>query len=685
MLTCRVVLVGLLLASPASAGTVEVLRDRWGVPHVYAGTGYDAAFGLGFAQAEDDVAAILDYVMSSRGTAATVAGARAAVEEDVRVRAFRLPQICETLYTTQSPEARDRCAGFAAGVEHYLSKHPDKKPVWFDRMTGRDVVAVAKWFQFRQSLGEASRDLAGGGRRGGDLADDPGGESNMWAVGPKRSSRGETMLLSDPHLPWAGLTKWYEFQLTIDGRWIYGAGFIGFGGVGIGFTEDVAWGSTNNGADTGDVYKEQLDPANHDRYRYDGGWRPVETEVVKAALPNGKTAERTVRRTHHGPILREDAKEHVAYTIKLAGLDTVNLGELADGYFRAGTVNDALAAHATGNEFKWHRLFADRHGHVGYTFCAATHERDDTVNWRRPVDGSTSATEWGPRLLGKKLPTIVDPPAGFIVNCNNGPFTVTPDSPLRPADYPRHLAGRAETLAPTTRAHRATQLLTAKDKLDFADMERISTDVKTLTAEPYRQAIVKAYQTLGEPKDGHAARALAILKAWDGLATAENTALPILACYVEAGGPETPAKNNVVVFSFEKGLKLMRDRWQSVEVPWGKVHVTRRGGGEWPLSGGGSANSVIPFTTLYMTGAKKFAEGAWVGDSGSSWMMLVKYHGGSVEAKTVVPWGNSPDPKSPHYADQAPLYAKRTFKPALLTRPAVEAALESRVTLTTGR
>jgi acyl-homoserine lactone acylase PvdQ len=665
--------------SAVSAADVEIIRDGWGVPHVYADSLPEAAFGLAYAQAEDGLEPMLRRVVQARAEAAAAFG-RQHVEEDFRLRLFRIPEISRKLYRTMSPEARAMADAYAAGINHYLEKHPTEKPGWFDRLTGPDVVAGAKWYEFLQHSGVVRQDMARVEQVRRDT-DQAGGGSNSWAVGPSRTTDGSVMLLADPHLPWSGLTQWYEFQLVVGERWAYGAGFMGFATIGIGFNPDVAWASTNNGADTADVYREKLNPTNPNQYRYEGEWRDIETETLEIEVQGGTKVTRTARRTRHGPIVQEGRASGVAYAVRIAGLDTTNLAELAPRYFNAKLARDIHRSNSGGDHFKWHRIAADRHGAIGYFYFAATHERDDRFDWRAPVDGSTKATDWGPRVPWDELPATYNPPSGFLVNCNNNPYTVTPNCPIKPSDFPRHLASQDTTLGPASRAFRATELISALPKLAFADMERISMDVKAVNAPRYVEAILEAYAEAGEPADRDLARAVGILSSWDGFATTDNTALPILTSFVEAVGKSPPERPEQVLSALSRALDLMKKRWGSIEVPWGEVHVLRRGNKEWPLAGAGNQASAIPFVTLYMTGANRLDNGMSIADRGSSWMMLVRYHEGRVEAKTLLPWGNSQRPDSKHSVDQAPLFAKRQYKKALLTRAEVEADAESRVTL----
>jgi acyl-homoserine-lactone acylase len=475
--------------------------------------------------------------------------------------------------------------------------------------------------------------------------------------------------------------QWYESHLVVGDRWLYGSTFFGGPPAGIGFTQDVAWGATNNGADTADVYREKLNPDNSDQYFYDGQWHDITTETIELDVrgPDGKIVKtrRTVRRTHHGPIVQEDRRRSLAYAARLAGLETVNLAATCAYYFQARRIADLEKLYDTGHLYKWHRIACDRHGDIGYWFMAATHRRSDQFNWKAPVDGTTKETEWGPRMSWCEMPHTINPPSGLLVNCNNNPYTVTPECPINPEEFPRHLTSRGTTLSPSSRAHRAIELLTAKEKIDFADMERVATDIQALTADVYLQAVLDAYDRAGDEipdPDGRVKRAVDTLKSWDGLATVDNKALPILAALVEIAGKANDlgrpgrAKPRQVLNALSRALDRLEKRWGSTEVAWGCMHVIRRGDIELPIGGAGNASAADPFTTLLMAGAKRVTDGKYVTGSGTSWIQLVKYHRGAVEAKTILPYGNSNRPDSPHYADQMPLFARGQLKNALITR-----------------
>lgn len=667
-------------AESRPAATVQVLRDRFGVPHIYAESLADAAFAQGYCHAEDNLGPLLATYREARALSArTFGGGRREIENDFTLLKFDLPGLSRRAYERMDPAGRAIVEAYAAGVDRFATENPARRPAWYEPVTGQDVVSAMKAFQLRETIAVARADLAAvpRSRRERDQAADPGSLSNMWAIRPERMRGGETLLLSDPHLPWHGAVQWHESHLVVGDRWIYGATFFGFPGIAIGFTQDLAWGITNNGADNADVYRVELDPADPTRYRHEGAWRPVVAKVlaIEARGVDGTLAriERTVRFTHHGPILEADEKRGVAFAARLAGLERGNPAAWAD-YFAARNLRDLEASFDRDAPTKNHRVVADRHGDIGYYYFGAAHRRSDAVTWSAPVDGGVAATEWGPPLTWREMPHVVNPAAGLIVNRNNNAYMIAPDRPLKPADYPRHLMDRSTVLRPTMRAHRAMELLAAKPQLDLAECEAAAMDVKVLTAGRYTDAIVRA----GAGGDARLARAAEIVAGWDRMATAENTVLPLVAAFREsvvAGGDDARLDRLAperVRGHVAAALALLGKRWGRTDVAWGEVHRMRRGEKELPIAGAGSERAADPSTTLFMAGAGKADDGRYFADLGSSWLQMVTYRDGAVAAKTGLPFGNSNDPASPDHADQMEFFASRRLKSALLARAEIE-------------
>jgi len=687
---------------------VEILRDNFGVPHIFGASLADALYGQAYCHAEDNLDLLLESLAASRGESARFRG-RGQLRSDLIARAFDLADLARRDYEALAPGRRALVDTYASGVNRFLADRPERRPSWLESVRGVDIIAISRLHQLRDAMATARRDFSGSSRKprkkaGGDIEED-GGESNMWALRPDRTVDGSVVLLSDPHLSWNGPIKWHESHLIVGDRWIYGVTIPGAPGFAIGFTQDIAWGLTNNGADVADVYRIPLDPGNPERYRFDGGWRDLTLRTFRIVVrqPDGslRSVERNVRYSHHGPILKRDRSGNVAFAARATVLDTQDFGLWWVGNFNARNLEEFEAALDTCHLPKWHCIVTDRRGNIGYYYFAAVHRRSDAYRWDAPVDGSVSATEWGPPLSWRDLPHTSNPPSGYVMNCNNNAYTVTRDCPLKPEDYPEHLMSRSTELSPQSRAFRARELIEAKAKHDLRSVSAIATDIETLDTQPWLDLLLGADRIAGAtlPDPGQRRRnALTALEHWDLRATTDNVALPILCSFLRAArhagrattdtatDRRTPGRISElsaaeVLAVLDDGLDLLRERWGSDPVPWGKMHVIRRGDHLLPMPGVGSNRYADPFTSLFLAGAKEMTDGRFECEVGSSWIQLVRFVGGSVQAQTVVPFGNSNEPDSPHYADQMPLFAARSLKRALVTRRDIEAAAERRVKL----
>lgn len=687
----------LLKAAESPAHSVEIIRDHFGVPHIFGATIADAVYGQGYCHAEDNLTLVLENLAGARGLSAKAFGSKG-IETDLLACAFKLIEVSRKCYDALTPDSRDIVDSYAAGMNRYFADHPEKHPAWLDPVTGLDIIAVTKYTQLGMSIAVARSDLAGASvnRPEGDFSpDDPGGASNMWALRPSRTTDGSVVLLSDPHLSWEGSMKWHESQLIVGERWIYGVTFAGNIGIGIGFTQDLAWGMTNNGADLADVYRITLDPKNGDRYFYDGGWRNITTSTftIEVIAPDGsiRKVERTVRFTHHGPIIKEDKTAHQAYAVRVANFEGPAQTLNWVGNFYANTLKEFETGMDKSYIYKWNCIVADRHGDIGYYYQTSTQHRSDNFNWHAPVDGSITATEWGPPQTWRDLPHTFNPSSGYLENCNNTPYTVTRNCPIKPSDYPRNIVNQSTELSPETRAYRVTELIEAKSKHDRKSINAISTDLKALTnIHPMLEIIINAYRQAGASAlkgDPRLKRTVSILQEWDGMASTNNLALPVLLSVIESakktGGMArmSKASSETVLSVISDALNEMEKRWGSYEVTWGSIHLIRHGDIELPMPGAGFNRNLDAFTTLFMGGAKKLTDGKLYCENGSSWMQLVVYNKGKMDAQTILPFGNSNDPKSPHYNDQMALYAKGQKKAALLTRTEIEAGTVSHITL----
>ncbi len=662
-------------------GSVTIYRDTWGVPHIYSESSRGVYFGYGYAQAEDHLLVMLRNYLQATGREAEVFGQKH-VQTDYICHIFEVPKLvregCEKLDSV----GRAIVEGFAAGVNRYIGEHRDSLPEWVKPIDPTDVLAGALLPVFSRAIGDARSHLQG--RRPPRRPDG----SNQWAVDGAKSASGHAMLLVDPHLPWTGLNQWYEAHLHGPGLNVAGCSFFGVPTITMGHTEDVAWSFTNNGFSTVDVYEERFDADPPTRYQYGDEWRPVRVRGIEIKVKSD-TGFRTVRRrayyTHHGPVFQRQGT--TGYAVRWP----------AGGDYSALTGMHQLAAARSVAEFrqilaqrrlpKWNCIVADRGGNIFYVWNANCGLKSEDYDWSRPVPGWDPGTDWTELYPFERLPQVKDPPAHFLQCCNTAPWTVTPDSPLTRDLYPEYLVRGG--FGP--RGRRATQLLRSKDKISLDDMIDFVTDCHVLRAEELKPLIFRAYEARKDQAgdDGPLLdEAVRLLRSWDNVADLDNVAMPLFKVwfnrYRELGGrlPDAepaqfrPRDEEAAWRALVDAVRELKKTYGTVAVAWGDHHVIKRGERTVPVPGGGK-----DVQTLFMATGDRYEDGVWSCGSGCSFIMVIEL-GDPPRAFSLLPFGNSEDPESPHYSDQSVLFGQRKLKPAWFILEEIQANLESRKVLT---
>lgn len=688
------------------------MRDTFGVPHIFARTEAAGMYALGYAQAEDRLAAILRNYKQAKGELAEWDGPDA-LAGDVEARAFRLHEIARERYATISAESRADIEAFAAGVNRYQREHPDKRPAGAWNVTPQDVVAFAQFvnlffardpFEQPPPASDLSPIALPDSRPNPERR--PGGPtpgSNGFVVAKNKLASGKGALVSlDPHLPFNGFMRWYEAHLVCGPLDVHGVNFAGLPLIAMGTNGRVAWANTVNLPDLADWYEERLagPPNAPTGYEYDGKTRPLTERTftfrVRNPLSGGTREEkRIIRYTHHGPILLHDALGK-SYARRKAGVGDLGLFDQTRAQCLAQNVDDYKKAISGRHVVLFNHLFADDAGRIGYVWGGQIFRRPAGHDFRAPVPGWIKETEWGDPVAFADLPQSADPPAGFLKNANDGPAYVTPNAPRK--EFPAWLAPDVRTL----RSERLGALLSGPAKLTPDAAKAVATDVLDLQAEQQLPALVDVVRAAGAKQGTPAAdktllaECAAVLGAWDKrlVADARGAALfqlwlnhPLVSPLIPplfvpgnsapAAAPSSPAARLNPEAATRALLETAR-RLQAANVPlavpWGMVHRHRRGASvNIPMDGGGESLSpnVGPLG----------ADGTITAVFGSSFRMLVELGNGPVRAWSVAPYGNSDDPASPHFADQMPLAARREYRRVPLSRAEIEAEATSRKTL----
>lgn len=654
------------------AKRVRIVRDAWGVPHVFGKTDGDASFGLAYAEAEDDFPMMQGVLAAATGRLGLLLLTKEALSNDYYVSLVRVREQIAEQYDSLSPEYRDVLEGYARGVNLYAYLHPAEADGRLYPLTGKDIAAgfahkVPLMFDMGKVLGALVGDAPkhAGTRLLSEREDDrrrddasfPG--SNAHAVSASRSPDGITRLNVNSHQPWEGPVTWYEAHVTSEQGWnMSGALFPGAPIVLHGHNDHVAWAHTVNSPDLVDVYELKLSPSQPNRYELDGTWRVLEEKQAPIAIDTGFfviTVHKPVYWSEHGPVMKTDAG---AWAIRYAGIGrALRAGEQWYRMNKARNIAEWKTAMSMQAIPMFNTVYAE-HDHIGYVYNALLPKRRDGYDWSAILPGDKSDAIWTEYLAYAELPHVDDPPSGFVQSCNATPWkTTTGDANPRAEAFPAS-AGIETNL--TNRSARSLTLFGTDAPISRDDFLRFKWDrtyapdaaIMTEVVEP----VLRALPT-GDPER----EAQEILRGWNRT-TDEKEAGATIAILTwrgvnpdKAGGGATPTD---AVTSFKETVAWLVAHFGSVHVPWGEVHRLRRGPLDLPLGGGPDV----------LNGVNARTDGdRLVGRSGDSFVMIVELGAERVSSTSIHQYGASNRPSSKHYADQAPIYLKRTLKPTWRT------------------
>ncbi len=416
-----------------AVGEVTIYRDKFGVPYICADTDAEAAYGLGYAQAEDRLADLFINVRIATGTLSEIRG-KEFVKQDYMMRlAGNGPEAAE-YWKTAPAGVREMGDNFVAGVKAFMAKHPEAVPPFAVELEGWHTLALMRAMILKWPLGTLNDEL----RREPNTL---GWGSNEWSVAPSRSEQKCPILMSDPHLSWEGMSIFYETHVY--GKNIpeqHGYALVGTYGIAYGHNAYLGWAPTTGGTDTSDVYVMKLNPANPLQYEYDGQMRDATLGMITIPVKDADPEVKPTYWTHLGPALSEP---DTAKGTILVGATPYwkDFGLLEQGYkmLAARDTKEFYAAISDNHYMEQNLMYAGRDGHIGYVRAGQTPIRPAGYEWNRPVPGNTSKTAWLGIHPIKDLVQALDPAQGYMENCNISPQFMMEGSPMLPDKYPSYL------------------------------------------------------------------------------------------------------------------------------------------------------------------------------------------------------------------------------------------------------
>ncbi len=672
------------------ARNTTIIRDDFGVPHIYGKTDADAVFGLLYAQCEDDFKRVEQNYLWAIGRLAEVEGEEA-LYSDLRARMFMSREQAISYYEKSPEWLRDLCEAFADGINYYLHTHPEVRP--------RLLTRFEPWMPMYFSEGSIGGDIEristdlirdfyekGKGLSAIEISklekdkakEEPGG-SNGIAISGKLTNSGNAMLLINPH------TSFYfrgEVHMVSEtGLNAYGAVTWGQFFVYQGFNEHTGWMHTSTYTDVMDEFLETLAEKEGKKYYiYGSEKRPLDSSQVTLRYRQGTELKEkmfSLYRTHHGPITHKIGNSAVATAmmwepakaleqsfIRTRQHDFKGFRKMMD--YRTNSSNNTV--------------YADAEGTIAYFHGNFIPVRDTVFDYSQPVDGSNPKTDWqGLHTVSDEI-MIVNPENGWIQNCNSTPFTAALEFSPKRIDYPGYMSIDQENF----RGIHAIQLLSGKSGYTLDSLLHLAYDPYLPAFAELLPGLIKAYDQAAfqEPE---LKAPIELLRSWDFKTSAESVAMTLAHYYGTLYGDEGKAPSGLSDMDlfryfgrsspeaerleiFKRTVALLNKDFGTWKMPWGEINRYQRINGEifQPFNdslpsipvgfASGRWGALAAYGARYGNNTKKI-----YGTRGNSFVAVVEF-GDRVKAKSILAGGQSGDPDSPHFDDQASRYTEMQFK-----------------------
>jgi acyl-homoserine-lactone acylase len=668
----------------------EILWDTWGVPHIYAKNDESLFYAYGWAQTKNHGNLILQLYGQARGKGAEYWGEKYA-QADRWVITNSIHERAAEWYTLQKPAMRKNLDAFARGVNDYANENPDKISPEAKRalpITAVDVIAHAQRVTHFVFLAPQTQ-VASLERMQGDK-----NGSNAWAIGPKKSTSGNTLLLTNPHLPWTDLYLYVEAQLVSPGVNTYGISRMGFPILTMAFNATAGYSQTVNTNDGQDFYELTTVEGG---YKWDGKVKAFEAKerILKIRQPDGSLKEEkmVIRHSVHGPVVSEKVGPPTrgkTIAMRVAGLGQAGIFEQYWDMARAKDLTEFEAAVSRLQIPMYTLMFADNKGNIFNLFNAEVPVRPlgDWNFWSGVVRGDTSATLWTKTHSYKDLPKVRNPATGWLQNTNEPPWTATVPMVNNYKDFPAYMAPAPNM---SFRTQRSVRMLMNSDKISLDEFIQLKLSTRIELADRIAPELIAAAEANGSPE---AKEVASVLSNWDHNTDNESKGAFLFDRFVRkwVGGTEklnslgtasklfstpwdlndpinTPkgiADPKAALVALLDAAKEVKATYGRLDVPWGEVFRFRIGDVDLPGNGGPGPMGVFRTMTL---GAP--IDGKYFPAHGDTYVAAIEFSK-PLKAKVLTSYGNATQPDSKHNNDQLPLLSEKKMRPVWFTREEAE-------------
>jgi acyl-homoserine-lactone acylase len=679
------------------AQKVTITIDNWGIPHIHGHTDADAVFGLMYTQCEQNFARVERNYLEVFGRLAEVEGEQQ-LFGDLQMQMIYDTVAAKSDYARSPQWLKKLLQAFADGVNYYLVLHPETKPAVFQRFQ--------PWFPLMYTDGSISATQMGGInlRDTRNLYDSAGDKSlgavpvyddftqlrltgsNGFAIAPSRTASKNSILYINPHVTFYYRTE--AHMISDEGLNVYGAATWGNFFIYQGFNEHCGWMHTSSYADVADLYKEKIVHKNGDLYyEYNGQLKQVQSKRITVRYRNGSNlAEKqfTSYFTHHGPVMGSRGGGWLSLKERNRSLEALEQSWLRT---KANSFSEFKKIMELRSNNSNNTVYADDQKNIAYWHGNFVPVRDPKLDWQLPVDGTTPATEWKGVHKLDEIVHVINPPSGFIQNCNSTPFTSSGTSSPNKKGYPEYMAPDGQN----ARALNAARLLNESNNITLDKIISIGYNHYLTAFEILLPSLFRAYDDLPnqDTTKQKLHEAITLLKQWDRNSSASSIATTLaiewatnLSSLAPAPTTDRDATNAIASFAWlvkevppakkldllKKSLKDLESRYGNWHVAWGDINRFQRNENstnnnfddtKWSLPVGLASatwGSLPSFNSRRFPNTNKR-----YGVSGNSFIAAIEF-GKKLKARTIMTGGESFVPGSEHFTDQAEGFIEGKFK-----------------------
>lgn len=664
-LICCFFITSVFCQTKINPSAIDIVRDSFGVPHIFAKTDAEVAYGLAWAEAEDDFESMQQVILPTKGLMGKVLGKPGAAG-DYAFALFRCREITEEKWNTLSPEFIQLINGYVAGLNDYAAKHPGEvlhKKIF--PITVKDYIAsaVLALTVFNGADGALQRIFNNAEWEAPELNKKG---SNSAAIHPSKTTTGEAFLLINAHQPNTGSQAFYEAHLcSEEGLNIMGGLLAGGPCILHGVNENLGWAHTVNFCDRMDEYQLEMNPDNALQYKFDGQWINLEVKTVKLKIKGIPiTIKRKVYWSKYGATMKN---KQGFFSIRLGA--NMKIGVLQQWYEmnKAKNFTQFYAALSKQELSMFNIMYADKHDTVFYINNALMPIREEGFNWKRTVPGNTSKTLWTNFRTLKELPQYINPKSGFLFNTNHSSFLATAkEDNLSPKIFKPQDGWEQYHL---NRSVRFLELFPQNELLSFEKFKQIKFDKQLPATLQYSYKLDSMY-LVNETDYPEYAAVITTFKKWDKRGDADNKGAAVFLLTYEYVKKALKARENGQVTMteaieiYKHVTDYMQTNFRRTDITLGDLQKLVRGEKNWPL--GGFPDLLSPqWTAPYKDGKLKSI-------GGDGLIMFVRFpKQGLPLIESVNMYGASAHAGNKHFFDQVGMYLQQQTKKMTLDKAEV--------------